>query len=185
MRIFFALLPNEKQIAACRAIQEAIREPEDGLKWVPPENMHITMLFVGDCSAEDLEKYTPIVHALVQKYAPLRWRLHRTGYFPGRGDPRVLFCGVRYEGFAMPLLAKALRESWQKFSQKAVKDSFHPHITLARSRNGLAPRHLDRFKKIAVEPVDAVSRELICFESRRENKNLQYIPLNRFILAGQ
>jgi RNA 2',3'-cyclic 3'-phosphodiesterase len=185
VRLFFALLPGESQIDACRLIQEAIREPEDGLNWVASENMHITMLFIGECASEELEKYTPAVESLAQNFAPIRWRLHRTGFFPKRGEARVLFCGIRYEGFAMPLLAKGLRESWQQFSQKELKDSFHPHITLARCRNGLAPRQLDRFKKMAVEPLDVVSHELICFESRRENNILRYIPIKRFILTGQ
>ncbi len=184
MRTFFALLPSEAQIEACRMIQDSVRQPQDGLNWVAPENLHVTMLFIGESSYDELEKFTPQLQSITEKFSPIKWQLHRNGFFPKRGAPNVLFTGIRYHGFTMPLLAKKLREAWQEFSKNELKDSFHPHITLARCRNGIKARQLQIFQNALPEPIENVSRELICFESRREDKILRYIPLKRFIFNG-
>ncbi|HDR05380.1 MAG TPA: RNA 2',3'-cyclic phosphodiesterase [Candidatus Marinimicrobia bacterium] len=185
MRIFFGILPDDEQMRECKRIQEFIKQPDDGINWVALENFHITMLFIGESSSEDLERFFLQVQALAQDTASLRWQIHRTGFFSKRAEPKILFAGIRYMGFAMPLLAKSLREAWQDYSQTEQRNSFKPHITLARCRNGLSTQRLEAFKNIEPKPVETVSRELICFESRREGKDLRYIPLKRFILNSQ
>jgi 2'-5' RNA ligase len=100
-----------------------------GAKWVEPEQLHLTLRFIGEV---DGGVFADIREALEGVRAePFAMRLKDFGHFPPRRQPRVLWVGVeagdglaRLRGRVEHVLVRAgLEPEHQKFS---------PHITLAR-----------------------------------------------------
>ena len=141
MRLFYAIFLPENVRRALEEAQEKVSRYK-GWKEVPPHQLHLTLLFLGERPEGDLEDLIPLGHRLGRKVPPFTASLRGTGYFPNEGAPRVWFAKAEGEGFA--LLARGLRDGVREvLGEEALKAegdrAFKPHITLAR-RKAPAPR---------------------------------------------
>jgi len=98
MRLFYAVFLPEEVRAALVEAQTKVR-PFRGWKPVPPHQLHLTLLFLGERPEEELPDYLALGHRLARLEAPFRARLRGTGYFPNEGTPRVWFAKAEAEGF--------------------------------------------------------------------------------------
>jgi 2'-5' RNA ligase len=126
-RLFVALdVPESVKIR-----MEALFEAEEGVKWVRPGQVHLTLRFIGEVDAETTATLTERLHAV--SAAPFPLRVGGVGVFPGRRRPRVLWVGADGGGGLATLHARvesAVREAGLTPDEKP----FHPHLTLARLR---------------------------------------------------
>jgi 2'-5' RNA ligase len=141
MRLFYAVFLPEDVRRALEAAQEKLSRYK-GWKAVPPHQLHLTLLFLGERPEGDLEDLIALGHRLGRKTPPFVAGLRGTGYFPNEGTPRVWFAKAEGEGF--DLLARGLRDGVREvLGEEALKAegdrAFKPHITLAR-RKAPAPR---------------------------------------------
>lgn len=128
-RLFLAmsLPPPIKRVLA------ALASPLTDVRWIPEEQLHLTLRFLGDVEEEHLETLTGRLSALrIQKFL---LPLEGVGSFPAQGSPRVLWCGI---GSGPPRLHQ-LRQRVDDIVlacgiEAADLRTFHPHITLARCR---------------------------------------------------
>ncbi len=132
MRLFYALFLPEGIREALREVQARV-SPFKGWKTVPPHQLHLTLLFLGERPESDLPHLRAVGHHLARLVPPFTARLRGTGYFPNEGTPRVWF--IRAEGEGFQALAEGLRAELSSPDPKPFK----PHVTLAR-RKAPAPR---------------------------------------------
>ena len=102
-----------------------------GARWVPKDQMHLTLRFIGDADDSLFAEITEILeHVNASRFS---LTLKGTGYFPPRRKPTVLWTGVE----PCPELAE-LRESIEALLQElgiaAEERKYHAHVTLARLR---------------------------------------------------
>lgn len=151
MRLFVAIDPTD---AARRALVEvqrrvaAVLGPDaGGVRWVRPEYLHATLLFLGDIGDA---RVPAIVEACSRPLTAKRFDVVFTdlGVFPSRGAPRVLWVGFESEGGA---LASLHREVAQRVRAAGEGDAgvFRPHLTLGRWRRS---RPLDRGRATSACP---------------------------------
>lgn len=125
-RLFVAIdLPSVARNAlagACKGVQVA--------KWVKPEQLHLTLRFIGDAddkTAERIRTALAAIHA-----PPLELRVARVGTFPPpQRPPKILWAGVATE----PALLELQRQVDLAVNQLGFKPEsrkWSPHITLAR-----------------------------------------------------
>lgn len=104
----------------------------EGARWVAPENMHLTLRFIGEVPAADADD---IAHTLTRVRAPdFALTLAGVGYFGARRRVRAIWAGVERNPALEDLHRRvdaALRHA--KISPDARK--FSPHLTLARFRD--------------------------------------------------
>src|SRR5439155_5471748 len=97
MRLFVAVELDENARWAIGAEQKRLMSTRAGssksLRWVRPEQMHLTLVFVGNV---DDAVGASIVDAMSGEVAaePFTLAFGRLGIFPPRGDPSVLWLGV-------------------------------------------------------------------------------------------
>jgi len=110
-----------------------------GAKWVPPENQHLTLRFIGEVEyglAEDIDA------ALSRLQAPrFDLTLDGIGFFGKPSAARTLWVGVRKSEELMRLQGK-VEIAVQRLGLPAEERKFAPHITLARLRAAPAARLL-------------------------------------------
>jgi 2'-5' RNA ligase len=151
-----------------------------GARWVPLEQIHLTLAFLGEVDDDTLKLLTM---ALSEIQAPgFGLRFDGTGCFPDRRRPRVLWVGLEPEPL-LSNLASLVRRAVLACGIPQEERPFSAHITLARLRfpaSREAASFLDRPGSIEIPPVSV--REFILFQSRLTPKGALHTPLKRFPL---
>ena len=131
MRIFVALQPTDPAREALAALADDV----PGVRWVRAAQLHLTLRFIGEVTAEDTEK---IVDALSQvRVQPFFLELTGTGGFPPRGPAGILWAGI---GHGHPLLHQLRQQVDDRLLTTGVPfelRAFVPHFTVGRCRDAV------------------------------------------------
>jgi len=110
--------------------------------WVPAHQYHLTLRFLGDIEETVFED---VAHVLRDVRAEsFHIDLKNVGHFPLRGNPEILWAGVAPSD-ALARLNRKLENTLKRAGILPEGRKFHPHVTLARLKNGSA-RHLGDFE---------------------------------------
>jgi 2'-5' RNA ligase len=107
-----------------------------GAKWVSPEQLHLTVRFIGEVDGalfSDIKNILDEVNS-----AAFSLQLKGVGYFPPRGAPRVLWIGLE-KSEPLQLLKKKIDTKLLRVGVEPEGRKFSPHITLARLKK--SPLH--------------------------------------------
>jgi RNA 2',3'-cyclic 3'-phosphodiesterase len=158
MRLFVAVDLSEEARQAMAAAQKRIAGALAGrptsLKWVKPEHMHLTLVFLGSV---DEERARAVVDAMGRDVdaAPFDMVFDGVDAFPPHGEPRVLWAGVTQGAAELVALHRELGQRAAALGIRLEDRSFHPHLTLGRWRES---RRQDRERARAAEGRDPIAR---------------------------
>ena len=141
LRSFVAIeLPQEIR-DGLRATREQLQTefPKESLRWVPLEQIHLTLAFLGDISSDSLREMEPVLEKICGACAPLRLCLEGLGCFPNLARPRVIWLGLTDDLEPLQALQTQICQATQHWCERAEERSFHPHLTIARLRD-VSPR---------------------------------------------
>jgi RNA 2',3'-cyclic 3'-phosphodiesterase len=124
------------------ALQDFLAQAGTDVKWVEPENIHVTLLFLGEVDDREIPSVCRVVGETVSGHQPFSMVIERVGCFPNPRRPRILWIGVGegtqelcalHDGLEPPLMSLGCyRREERKYT---------PHITLGRVRsNGTVER---------------------------------------------
>ena len=117
-------------------------------KAVSKENMHFTLLFLGEISEEIAPKIMDALKSIT--FSPIQISFVGIGAFPNPRFPRVIWIGVdEIAGQNLVKLAKQVEEKLGPLGFKSDKP-FKPHLTIFRIKNNVGDisKELDRLKTI-------------------------------------
>lgn len=181
----FELPPAMKEVVG-KASQE-LRKTALNLRWVRVDNIHLTVVFMGQVQAEPLEDMGEDIRKVCSDYGVFHISLKAMGCFPNRRNPRVLWIGLEGDLARMALFRDALQERLLPFGIEIEKRPFKPHLTLGRFRQGDRAMDLDEvlshYKDIS-SPVCPLS-ELILFKSDLKPGGAEYTKLQSCTLSGE
>jgi len=104
------------------------------LKWVRPENWHITLKFLGNVPETAVTDLSESVRAQVAGIEPFRIGLEGLGGFPRLSRMRVLWVGVKEGKEPLISLSKGVHRGCLAAGRPGDRKEFQPHLTLARSK---------------------------------------------------
>jgi 2'-5' RNA ligase len=115
-------------------VQTVCREYTD-IKWVKPQAIHITVVFLGDLDETQLRQCIGLLTnpALNRKSFTVRYK--GAGQFPPKGKPRVLYIPIE-QGFSECVEVYSILSSLLPPSISVEKRRYTPHLTLGRVRKG-------------------------------------------------
>lgn len=163
MRIFIAIRFTEAFKSSILDAQDGLREYGVRGNYTQPENLHLTLAFIGE--TERVAEIKAAVDAV--KFEPFVIRTGKLGYFNGRS--RVLWLGIEGED-KMKTIAQQLRRNLDKCGIDYAKGKFCPHITLVRQPSEMP---LD----VEVESESMTVSEISVMNSERVNGRLVYTVL--------
>ena len=136
IRAFLALqLPDEVTAALGHLADQVARAGVGGLRPVRPENMHLTLKFFGNVSAQQVEAIIDTVTHTAKSIRPFTLRLGNVGAYPNNRSPRVLWVGL--DGDVAPLqdAHRRIETALEQIGIKPDSREFRPHLTIARIRD--------------------------------------------------
>jgi 2'-5' RNA ligase len=124
-RLFIGVYPPPSVVDAMRALP---RPDEPGVRWVPPEQLHVTIRFIGNAEVHD-------VAAVLDRLAPsLQPASVDLGPHVGRLGRNVVCVPAR----GLEALAGRVVDATAALGQPPDPRPFHGHVTLARLRRRAA-----------------------------------------------
>lgn len=137
MRTFIAIeLPQEVKDSLSR-LQEQLKTSQADVKWVSPQNIHLTLKFLGEVDESKLEKIGEILETLKADKAPFCMRLSSLGAFPKTNYPRVIWVGIDKGDSETKEIAKFMEEKIARLGIPPEDRPFSSHITIGRVKSGL------------------------------------------------
>jgi 2'-5' RNA ligase len=137
IRLFVAIDLPEAQRLSLSAISGGI----PGAKWIRPEQLHLTLRFIGEV---DNALFRDIASALGAIRAPaFELSVAGVGHWGDKRRAKVLWAGVRPSPLLLRLQSK-IETALTRLGLEPERRKFHPHITLARL-NGDSPNRIADF----------------------------------------
>lgn len=187
IRSFLAFeLPPDVGTVLHRVARE-VRGYDLPVKWVKPQNIHLTMVFLGNVRSDDLPPLQEQVQSVCSEYGPFRVALDGIGAFPNRRNPRVIWLGLAGELERLSLFRDGLQQTVAPFGIKVEKRPFRPHLTLGRLRKGRGRgRNMEDLFSIygKVKSPSSLLEELVLFRSDLKPTGAVYTRLAAWPLSG-
>jgi len=136
MRAFVAIqLPPETR-AALRSIQSELKQvlPRHSTAWTRPENLHLTLRFLGDVEASRLPDLQRRLRETLTAFGPVELTCERLGCFPDLRFPRVVWACVHDARERSVELHGRVNEAVAGFAERPPEARYVGHITLARPK---------------------------------------------------
>ncbi|MCA1727575.1 MAG: competence/damage-inducible protein A [Actinobacteria bacterium] len=185
LRLFVAAdLPPEILEVVAERCEAWRRRLGDGVgRWVPVENQHVTVAFLGRAWPHQVEWVQTRVRRATARIRPFDSGLAAYGVVPSRSRARVLWLGLEERGRGWDALAAAVRGAVAEAFPPQARP-FTPHLTLARfePRISFAAHH-----EALAEPVGAPSfrvGSVALYRSHLGGPRARYEELVRFRLRG-
>jgi 2'-5' RNA ligase len=193
VRLFLAIdiPPRAREIIT--ALQNRFKPLGFNASWVAPENVHLTLQFLGDTPSEQIPDIHQGVSAAVTPVPQFTVTLKKIGVFPKlKKPPRILWVGMEDPRNRLAVLQENIAKQMEEIGFPKEKRNFTPHLTLARIRQDRGGKRakLERLKRevesspeIEMESFKIDAVQLI--ESQLTPRGSVYTVLKEFPLGGQ
>ena len=116
-------------------LQRRLNSLDTSIKWVRPENIHLTLKFLGDVQDDVIADICSAVSMAVAGVVPFDFELANCGCFPPGGSARVLWTGITDGSKELQSLQTAVENHLEMLDFPPEGRKFTPHLTLARIKN--------------------------------------------------
>jgi 2'-5' RNA ligase len=182
LRLFVAIsVPDEVRD---RIDHEAapLKERWPRARWIPVENQHVTLKFLGWTPSDRLEAVSEAIQIVARSHGPSDVSVTGLGAFPSERRVRVLWVGLDDPGSLLTRLASDLEKAFDPLGYPAEGRAFTPHLTLARFKVPERPKEPLPELQGGWEPFPVERLEL--YRSRLHPKGARYEMMEPFDLTG-
>jgi 2'-5' RNA ligase len=133
VRAFIAIEIPDVVKAKLMALSEELRQCGVKASWVKPENMHLTLRFLGEVSDAQVNELRVRLRQCCVDTPSLDLSMKGVGVFPNPNRPRVLWAGVEAgDAVSLRQLQSQVEKAVRAVGLAPNNKAFHPHITLGR-----------------------------------------------------
>ena len=139
LRAFIAVeLPLPLREAVCKATAPLQGDIGSVVRWVPMQNMHLTLKFLGDVSLANVEMLSEMLRAEADLFPCFELRLNGLGSFPNLKRPRVLYIGIQAPA-TLQALQRGIDSASRRLGYESEERGFSPHLTIGRVKQTITP----------------------------------------------
>jgi len=185
MRLFVALeIPSTVREHLAELVN-SLRAVSPRTRWVRPENLHVTLKFIGEVPEAKLASIRTAL-AQVRSDRPVTLDFGGLGFFPNERHPRVFWAGIEASP-NLKTLAADIEKATETLSIAREQRPFSPHLTLARFEPPRLPDNL----RVAIQ--QNVGREFgslrthqfHLIESKLKPSGAEYTTVESFSFAAE
>jgi 2'-5' RNA ligase len=186
IRSFIAINLPEATRQTLAAVQEQLKQYGTGVRWVKPGSIHLTLKFLGNIDAAQVEDIARAVAQEIRDQSPITLRPAGLGAFPSLRKPRVIWIGMKGEVQRLNEIQVRVDNSLEPLGFVREKRGFRPHLTIGRVKDRRRLQSLvDAMVTLDVEPFNSFDAdEIILYKSDLRPTGAIYTKLHRMPLAA-
>lgn len=184
LRLFIAIELSEKQKEEIALLQEKTKCYLTGVRWVRPEQMHLTLKFLGDTRSEQVTAIKTAMDESTACFKSFQVKYGSCGVFPSPHKARVIWLDLKEGKAEVTDMAKKIEQALSIKGFKPEKRFFKPHLTIGRIRRPVSIDNINQFLK-REEYFESTSfniDSIILFKSRLTGSGAIHISIYRSVL---
>jgi 2'-5' RNA ligase len=185
VRAFVAIKIETRVAQRIGEAQSNLNTAFTGIRWVKPENLHLTLKFLGSVGEDKITSIADALERSLDRTPRFSVSCRGLGVFPDIRKAKVLWVGL--EGKPLAPLAATVEDALEPMGFAREKRAFKPHLTIGRwrdsaGRSDLLRRELERSQRqdFGASKVN----EVILIQSVLKPGGAVYTPLKIFPLHG-
>lgn len=186
IRTFIAVEVSERIRGRLAGEIEAMRASAPLVKWSRPENLHLTLRFLGDVKENDLDELFAALREEVEGIPPFVLEMRGVGAFPNWRHPRVIWAGCGEGAEEAVELAAEVEAVCEELGYEQERRPFRPHLTLGRVKLPADAQGLEsavsEMANVEFGYLDVDS--VVVFMSSLRRNGPVYAPMARLELGG-
>ncbi len=136
MRLFIAIPISEEIRENIGKFQEELKSVYNKkVRWVVPENIHLTLKFLGEVDPDKIKIIYGIMLESIRDINKFSIEIKGAGVFPDKTRPRVLWVGCIDTSGYISSIKNNLDKGLKSLKFKKEKRKLVPHLTIGRVRN--------------------------------------------------
>jgi len=186
IRSFIAFELPAAVIALLDNVQQGLKALSLKAKWVRPQNIHLTLKFLGNIDPANIEDIGRAMADAAEDCAPFTLTVAGLGFFPGPKRPRIVWVGLGGETEILLNLQHKLVQRLAAIGYPQEKRPFKAHLTLGRIRQAVNPSAIGRAMQeySNLGNLQFAADRIILFKSDLKPTGAVYSPLRQSILSG-
>jgi len=164
IRAFIAVDIGDAVREQLSKLQRQLRHAHADIKWMKPENIHLTLAFLGETSIDLIRPLETALEQMLEGQKAFEVHVEGTGTFGKPKHPRVVWTGLE-ESPALTALQKTTVKALEAAEIELDEKPFAPHLTIGRIKS---PKHVDALyeelekeKTTPFEKIDITEVQLI------------------------
>jgi RNA 2',3'-cyclic 3'-phosphodiesterase len=152
IRAFIAIeLPEGLKKELAELETQLKRNSPPVVKWVDPNNIHITLKFLGEISADSIGELMLAIEESTSGIHPFKLEIREIGAFPNLERVGVIWVGIKGEMEKIAQLQKRIESNTEQLGFPRESRVFTPHLTLGRVRDEARPNERMRLGKLLAD----------------------------------
>lgn len=184
MRAFIAVELSPAARESIAKVQAEWKASLPAARWVPPENLHLTLRFLGDIEPDVASALAETLRPAVLDVEPFTYSVRGGGCFPNVKRARIAWVGIQPVPDGLVHLHRIVDEAVERHGFERETRRFRPHLTIARLKR---PVRQVRDIMAALDAKDFGNTdvsELVLFESTLSSEGAKHHAVERFQLGG-
>lgn len=186
VRSFIALEISDEVRERLAELLKRLHRTNASVKWVEPENLHLTLKFLGEVPEVQIDDIIQALRAIAEATSPFSFTVRGVGGFPDLRRPRVLWVGVEAPE-SLLRLQQLVEKAMEMLGFALEERTYHPHITIGRVK---AMVGMEKVKAILSENANTVFgvvsvTHLTLFRSDLSKEGPTYTPLAKLLFTSQ
>ena len=120
------------------------------VRWVPVQNMHLTLKFLGDVSSANVDILSQMLRTEADSCPAFDMHISGLGSFPSLKRPRVLFIGIQAPA-ELEALYRGIEVACARLGYESETRDFSPHLTLGRVKQDASALDQQRIRRVLEE----------------------------------
>jgi 2'-5' RNA ligase len=117
-------------------VQGALSRSCNGVRWVRPEQLHLTVKFLGETLAGEVTRVSEAVARSAARSRVFEMQLTECGCFPPRGPVRIVWVGTHEPSGSLQECVNAVEEEMEGIGFPRESRPFSAHLTIGRAAEG-------------------------------------------------
>lgn len=145
IRTFIAVHASQKINANVARLIERFGAFSREVNWIPEENLHMTLNFVGDIDDREVPEFCRDATEVIEKFEPFELVIGGLGGFPSLEEPNSVWIGVEEGGEEMAHMSRQITKFLRDWSLGKSRFDFAPHMTIGRiKKSNRCPEELSK-----------------------------------------
>jgi len=186
-RAFIAIdLPETVRLFLAE-VQKALKSYGLSIKWIRPQNIHLTLKFLGDTDTALTAKIAAAMTSAAMSCPGVSLAAKNIGVFPDLKRPRVIWAGVNGQIEVLENLHRALDDHLADLGFPRDRRTFNAHLTLGRVKGKIVSDRMkaaiDGSKEFESKPFEA--DRIVLFKSELRPAGAVYTQVHQVLFSGR